>query len=146
LRRTLVAVLAFALTGALAGFYAPAKAEPKAPIDPSLAASDATLVQDEAKATSEFQRRLRAQVSVRGGLLVIVDRSGTNSGVTVVPATIMWGVDCSDSGLAVTFGTGGGDTDNGIVLQLTSAAIGDDKCLKIAPAIGDAVLAITKGN
>lgn len=128
------------------GLARPASAEPKAPIDPSLAASDTALLQDEAKATAEFQHRLRGQVTYRNGTLVIVDRSGAASGVTVVPATIMWGVDCGDSGIAVTFGAGSADTDNGIVLQLTSVAVGDDKCLRIAPALGDAVLALTKGD
>jgi hypothetical protein len=123
-----------------------ARAEPKAAVDPDLTKSDAALLQDDAKATAELQRRLRDQVSSRGGLLVIVDRSGTNPGVTVVPATIMWGVDCGESGLAVTFGTGSGDSDNGVVLQLTNATIADDKCLRIAPALGDTVLALTKGN
>lgn len=124
----------------------PAMAEPKPPVDPGLAASDKTLLQDEAKATTELQRRLRDQVHFRNGLLVIQDRSGTSPGVTVMPATVMWGIDCSDNGLAVTFGAGSGDTDNGLALQLTTAAISDDKCARIAPAIGDALLAITKGN
>ena len=124
----------------------PAGAEPKAPIDPSLAASDVALLQDEAKATAELQHRLRGQVTYRNGTLVIVDRSGATPGVTVVPATVMWGVDCGDSGIAVTFGAGSADTDNGVVLQLTSVSVDDDKCLRIAPALGDAVLALTKGN
>jgi hypothetical protein len=63
-----------------------------------------------------------------------------------MPATVMWGVDCGQDGLAVTFGAGSGDTDNGTVLQLTSADVADDKCTRIAPAIGETVLAITKGN
>jgi hypothetical protein len=124
----------------------PAMAEPKPPIDPGLAASDKALLQDEDKAATELQRRLRDQVTYRNGLIIIIDRSGLSSGVTVMPATAMWGVDCSESGLAVTFGTGSGDTDNGLVLQLTGAAISDDKCSRIAPAVGDTVLAITKGN
>jgi hypothetical protein len=144
-RRTVHAAIVLAGANVLGLPYG-AGAEPRISVDPSLAASDAALVQDEAKATAELQRRLHAQVSYRDGVLVIIDRSGTNSGVTVMPATIMWGVDCSDSGVAVTFGAGSGETDNGIVLQLTSAALSDEKCLKIAPAIGDAVLAITKGN
>jgi len=131
---------------ALAGFAMPAVAEPKAPADPDLVKSDAALLQDEAKATAELQRRLRDQVSYRNGVLVIVDRSGATTGVTVMPATVMWGVDCGDSGIGVTFGTGSGDSDNGVVLQLTSAALGDDKCLRMAPAIGEALLAITKGT
>ena len=49
-------------------------------------------------------------------------------------------------GLFVTFGTGSGDTDNGVMLKLTGTAISDDKCARIAPAIGLAVLALTKGN
>jgi hypothetical protein len=139
-RTTIAAILALAVLSL------PAWAEPRLVADPSLAASDATLLQDTAKATAELQRRLRGQVAYRNGLLVIIDRSGTTAGVTVMPATVMWGVDCSDSGIAVTFGAGSGDTDNGVVLQLTGANVGDEKCLAIAPVIGDTMLAITKGN
>ena len=124
----------------------PAAAQPKAPIDPDLVKSDTALLKDDAKAIAEFQRRLRDQVHFQNGLLVIVDRSGAATGVAVMPATVIWGIDCSDSGLAVTFGAGSGDTDNGIVLQLTGASITDDKCTRIAPAIGEAVLALTRGN
>jgi hypothetical protein len=130
----------------LAGVAPPVGAEPRIAANPSLVVSDEALLQDEAKAGAEFERRLRGQVTARDGLLVIIDRSGTSSGVTVVPASIMWGVDCSDSGLTVTFGTGSGDSDNGIVLQLTSAGISDDACTRIAPAIGQVVLAIVKGD
>ena len=130
----------------LAGLTLSAAAEPRVAADPSLVASDNTLLQDEAKATAELQRRLRDQVSSRDGMLVVIDRSGASPGVTVVPATIMWGVDCSDSGVAVTFGSGSADTDNGIVLQLTSASVSDDKCTRIAPAIGETLLALVKGN
>jgi len=130
----------------VAGIAIPTDAEPKPPSNPSLAATDSVLLQDEAKAIAELQHRLRNQVSYRNGVLVIVDRSGDTAGVTVMPATIEWGVDCDDTGIAVTFGTGSGDTDNGIVLQLTSAAVSDSQCLKIAPAVGETVLAITKGN
>jgi hypothetical protein len=136
-------VIAFA---GLAFAALPALAEPKLVVDPDLARSDTALMQDEAKATAELQHRLRDQVTNRDGLLVIIDRSGTSSGVTVMPATVMWGLDCSDGGLAITFGSGSGDTDNGIVLQLTSATISDDKCQHIAPAVGQTVLAITRGN
>jgi hypothetical protein len=131
---------------ALAALSIPAAAEPKLSPDPDLAKSDVGLLQDEAKATAELQRRLRAQVSSRGGVLIIHDSSGAAAGVTVMPATVMWGVDCGDGGVAVTFGAGSGDTENGIVLQLTSAAISDDKCTRIAPALGEVVLAIAKGD
>jgi hypothetical protein len=136
--------LALGLALAFSVAVPPAIAQPKPPLDPGLAASDKALLQDEDKAIAELQRRLRDQVRYRDGLLVIVDR--TSSGVTVMPATVMWSVDCSDTGLAVTFGSGSGETDNGLVLQLTSAAINDDKCARLAPALGAAVLAITKGN
>ena len=79
-RLTVLAVFAVA---ALSGL---AFAEPKAPVDPSLVASDTTLLQDESKATDELKRRLHAQVSYHDGVLVIIDRSGTSSGVTVMPA------------------------------------------------------------
>jgi hypothetical protein len=122
-----------------------ARAQPRLTADPGLAASDASLLQDEDKAKAELERRLRSQATYRDGVLVLIDRSGAG-GITVMPAGVMWSVECSDGGLAVTFGSGSGDTDNGIVLQLTAAAIGDDKCSRLAPAIGLAVLALTKGN
>lgn len=142
MRLSLIALAAFAIFVAVE----PAIAEPKAPADPGLVASDTTLLQDEGKATAELQRRLRAEVTNRNGVLIIVDRSIANAGVTVMSATVMWGVDCGDNGIAVTFGAGSGDTDNGTVLQLTGASVTDDKCTHIAPAIGETVLAITKGN
>lgn len=124
----------------------PAGAEPKPPVDPDLVKSDTVLLQNEDKAVPELQRRLRAQVAYRDGILVIIDRTGTTPGVTVMPASVMWAVDCSDSGISVTFGSGSGDTDNGVTLQLTGATVSDDKCTRIAPAIGAAVLSIVKGD
>jgi hypothetical protein len=138
--------LASAVAGALFLAALPAAAQPKPPGDPGLAASDKALLQDEGKAIAELQRRLRGQVSFRNGLLIIIDRSGTNTGVAVMPATVMWGIDCSDDGLSIDFGSGSGDTDNGLELQLTTASISDDKCTRIAPAIGELMLAIAKGN
>jgi hypothetical protein len=138
---TVIAVAAAVLLGSPLA----AQSQPRLTADPSLAASDATLLQDEDKAKTELERRLRNQATYRDGVLVLIDRSGAG-GITVMPATVMWSVECSDGGLAVTFGSGSGDTDNGIVLQLTGAAISDDKCGRIAPAIGLAVLALTKGN
>jgi hypothetical protein len=139
-----VSVLLF-LAVVLLGTPLAARAQPRPTADPGLAASDMALLRDEAKAILEFERRLRAQASYRDGVIVLVDRSGAG-GVTVMPATVMWSVECSDGGLAITFGSGSGDTDNGIVLTLTGAAISDDKCGRIAPAIGLLTLAITKGN
>jgi hypothetical protein len=73
--------MVIAFTG-LAFAALPALAEPKLVVDPDLARSDVALLQDEAKATAELQHRLRDQVTNRDGLLVIIDRSGTSSGVT----------------------------------------------------------------
>jgi hypothetical protein len=138
---TAIAVAAAVLLGAPLA----AQTQPRLTADPSLAASDASLLQDEDKAKTELERRLRSQATFRDGVLVLIDRSGAG-GITVMPATVMWSVECSDGGLAVTFGSGSGDTDNGVVLTLTGAAISDDKCTRLAPAIGLAVLAVTKGN
>src|SRR5215471_12231923 len=135
-RCAVIALLAAGLLGAPLAV----RAQPRLTADPSLAASDASLLQDEDKAKTELERRLRSQATYRDGVLVLIDRSGAG-GVTVMPATVMWSVECSDGGLAVNFGSGSGDTDNGIVLQLTAAAISDDKCGKLAPAVGLAVLA-----
>lgn len=135
-----------AIVGLGLGALSPAIAEPKAPADPSLIASDNALLQDEAKATAELQSRLRSEVTYRNGVLVIIDRGVANADVTVMPATVMWGIDCGQEGISVTFGAGSGDTDNGTMLQLTGADVTDGKCAHIAPAIGETLLAITKGN
>ena len=129
----------------LLGVPLAAQTQPRLKADTKQAASDASLLQDEDKAKAELERRLRNQATYHDGVLVLIDRSG-GGGVTVMPATVIWSVECSDGGLVVTFGSGSGDTDNGVVLTLTGAAINDDKCTRIAPAIGLAVLAVTKGN
>ena len=138
------ALLAAVLSVALA---APASSQPpRLTADPDLAKSDRALLQDDTKAAAEFQRRLRDQVHFRNGVLLIQDRTGGATGLTVMPATMPWGLDCGDSGIVITFGAGTGDTENGIALTLTSAALTDEKCQHIAPALGEALLAIVKGD
>jgi hypothetical protein len=136
-----------ALAGAvLLAAARPAPAQPKPTADLDHGKSDAALLQEEAKATGEFQRRLRNQVAYRNGVLVIQDLSGDTPGVVVMPATATWSIDCGDGGIGVTFGSGTGDTENGIYVQLTTAAVAYDKCQRIAPALGEAVLELSKGN
>src|SRR5206468_1836895 len=48
--------------------------------------------------------------------------------------------------MVVSLGAGSGDTDNGVALQLTSAAPTQEQCLAFAPALGQTVLAILKGE
>ena len=74
-----------------------AQTQPRLKADPSLAASDASLLQDEDKAKAELERRLRNQATYRDGVLVLIDRSG-GGGVKVMPATGIWGVECGDEG------------------------------------------------
>jgi hypothetical protein len=142
-RHRLPAILALAATLSLAA-AAPASAQPKLTADPDQSKSDTGLLQDEAKATAEFQRRVRGLVRYQNGLLIIQDRAG--NGVSVAPATIFWMVDCGEGGLTVTFGAGSADTDNGIALPLTGVTISSDTCQRMGPAIGEIVLGITKGN
>jgi hypothetical protein len=137
-----------ALAGAvLLATAPPTLSQPKPGADLDHSKSDAALLRDDAKATGELQRRLRAQVAYRNGLLIIQDNSGGDAPeVMVMPATAMWSIDCGDSGISVTFGSGTGDTENGISVQLTSAAVAADKCQRIAPALGEALVELTKGN
>src|SRR5262249_4760443 len=114
IRRLLAATLMLAAPLSLAAL--PGSAQPRLTADPDQAKSGTKLLQAGAKATAELQRRVKSQVRYQNGLLIIQDR--TASGVSVVPATIMWMVDCGEGGLAVTFGSGTGDTENGIALQL----------------------------
>jgi len=135
---------AIAVIVATALGLAAAQAEPRLGADRGK--DDAALLRDEAKAGPELQRRLRDQVALKDGLLVIQDRSATTPSVTVMPQSVMWSVDCSESGLAVTFGSGSGETDNGVSLQLTAAAPNQEQCLALAPALGQTVVAILKGE
>jgi hypothetical protein len=125
---------------------APALAGPKAPIDPDQARNDAALLQDDGAAMKAMQQRLRDLVGFRNGLLVVAESSGGSASVTVFPATVPWSVVCDDSGLSVTFGAGTGDTDNGIAVTLTAVAVPADKCLKLAPAVGETMLALSRGQ
>jgi hypothetical protein len=137
---------AFVVAATLFALAAPAEAGPKAPIDPDQARSDAALLQDEGAAAKAFQQRLRDLVAMRNGLFVIAESSAGTASVTVFPATVPWSVVCDDSGLSVTFGAGTGDTDNGIAVTLSSVPIPADKCLKLAPAVGETVLALSRGQ
>jgi len=121
----------------------PALAQPKLNVDRK---DDAALLRDERKAIAEFQRRLRDQVSLKNGLLIIQDRGASGASLFIVPPTAFWSVDCSEAGIAVTFGAGSGDTDNGIALQLTGAAATQEQCVAMAPPIGQTLLAIIKGE
>src|SRR5215475_8995996 len=121
-RKRVHRICALVAAAVLLGMPLQAQTQPRPKPDPSQPAPDASLLQDEDKAKAELERRLRYQATYRDGVLVVIDRSGSG-GVTVMPASVMWSVECSDGGLAVNFGSGSGDTDNGIVLQLTAAAI-----------------------
>lgn len=137
-------ILAISLALAMPGAGS-ASAGPRPTAEPAQGKNDTELLRDDAKATAEFQRRLRDQVSARNGLVIIEDHSADWS-VTVMPATALWAVDCSDTGLAVTFGAGTGETDNGVAVQLTATALTAEKCRAYAPAIAEALQAILKGE
>ena len=140
--RTLPAAIALILVG----LATQAMAQPRLPPDPGLARADATLLQNESGAIAEFQRRLRDEVRYQNGLLIIQDRAIAQSGVTVVPATIMWSLECGDSGVSVTFGAGTGETENGIAVQLSATPVPAEQCQRIAPSLGETLLAIARGN
>jgi len=117
----------------------PVWAQPR-PVDRK---DDAALLRDEAKAIPEMQRRLRDLAALKDGL-VIQDLAASGANLMVMPPTAFWSVDCGEAGISVTFGTGNGDTDNGITLQLTSVAVSQERCVAMAPPIGRT--AILKGE
>ena len=63
------------------------------------------LLRDPARATPELERRLRKQVRYSNGLLLIEDP--ILHGVTTLPATAGWAIDCDMLGVRVTFGATG---------------------------------------
>ncbi|HEX3882733.1 MAG TPA: hypothetical protein VHW66_08750 [Stellaceae bacterium] len=105
---------------------------------PLALAPAATFAQSEA----DMQRVLREQVRYQNGLLVFRDKAG----VTVAPATIAWTLDCGEGGVGVTLGSGTGDTENGLAISLGTGPQTEEQCQTLAPSLGAAMLAITRGN
>jgi hypothetical protein len=103
------------------------------------------LLQDEAKATTEFETRLRKQVHLNGGVLVIRDAE-LSDWVSVAPASTIWIVNCGPYGLDVSFGAVSGENNGDSSVTLTRASIPAEECERIATSIGETVLAITRGN
>src|SRR5438128_1990910 len=85
------------------------------------------LLQDEAKATTEYQRRLREQVQHHAGVLVIRETDLPDR-VSVVPASTMWIIDCGPTGLDVNFGAPSGENGGGPSITLTGASIPPEAC------------------
>jgi len=106
---------------------------------------DLDLLQDEASATTEFERRLREQVHFRDGVLVIRDEE-LPDWISVVPASILWIINCGPTGLIVSFGPAPSVKDSGPVLNLTWATVPAEMCEQIAVAVGETLLAITHGE
>ncbi len=104
----------------------------------------ALLAQNEAAGiTLEMQQQLRATVHYQNGLLVIRERGG----VTVEAGeTIQWTIDCGDGGVGVTFSAPVYRRNrNGTAIQLsTGDAVADDQCQRVAPAVGETLLAISR--
>jgi hypothetical protein len=63
------------------------------------------LLRDPARAAPELEKRLRGQVHYSNGLLLIEDP--ILHGITTLPATTGWAIDCGILGVAVTFGATG---------------------------------------
>jgi hypothetical protein len=95
-----------------------------------------------AQSEADMQRVLREQIRYQNGLLVFRDKGG----VTVAPATIPWTLDCGEGGVGVTLGSGTGDTENGLAISLATGPMTEEQCQTLAPSLGAAMLAITRGN
>ncbi len=108
--------------------------------------AEAALMADPLRAGPELERRLREHVSSREGMLIVSDTLPGIPTVYVLPMSAMWVVSCDILGLSVAFGPGSGEYDNSVNVDLTPVPISEPQCRDLAPAIGQKILAITRGN
>ena len=103
------------------------------------------LLRDPRGAGPELEQRLRKQVHYSGGLLLIEDP--VLHGITTLPATIGWEIDCNNWGVSVTFGATG---ENGAGTEERLVPLGtrieNNVCRGISEAVGAAVLRLTSGQ
>jgi hypothetical protein len=104
-----------------------------------------SLLRDPARAAPELEKRLRGQVHYSNGLLLIEDP--ILHGITTLPATTGWAIDCGILGVAVTFGATG---ENGAGTEVNLVPIGTSisnyTCRGISEVVGAAVLRLTNGQ
>jgi hypothetical protein len=103
------------------------------------------VLRDPAQASTELERRLRKRVRYSNGLLLIEDP--VLHGVTTVPATIAWSIDCGELGISVTFGATG-ESGAGAQVDLVSLGtrVSNSSCRRISEAVGATVLQLTSGQ
>jgi|SRR5579864_4819176 len=102
-------------------------------------------LRDPARAGPELERRLRKQVRYSNGLLLIEDP--ILHGITTLPATTEWAIDCGVLGVAVTFGATG---ENGAGTEVNLVPIGTTisnyACRGVSEVLGAAILRLTSGQ
>lgn len=91
-------------------------------------------------------KRLRGWVRYSNGLLLIEDP--ILHGITTLPATTGWAIDCGDFfGVAVTFGaTGENGSGTEVNLVPIGTSISNYACRGISEVLGAAVLRLTSGQ
>jgi hypothetical protein len=96
------------------------------------------LLRDPARAAPELEKRLRRWVRYSNGLLLIEDP--ILHGITTLPATAGWSIDCDTSMVEVTFAS------TLVNLVPWGTNIQKSACPKISDLLGQAVLRLTGGQ
>jgi hypothetical protein len=112
-------------------------------------AAEAGLMADLRTAGPELKRRLAEQVRRSGRLFIVGANLGaSNFSITAMPLSTPWAVECSSSGLTVTFGgwssgdisEGDGEVSADVALSLTSTRLSEQLCAEFVSLIGEALV------
>lgn len=116
-------------------------------------ARESQLLADPAIALPELVRRLRAAVSMRGGLIVLKSQFGR--GIAILPAGTPWVVICDPAQISVHFGSAVAEHDGSVsiadalnvpLIFSVAAAIPGETCAELGLAVGKEIQAIIGGN
>jgi hypothetical protein len=112
-------------------------------------AAEARLMADFRVAGPELKRRLAERVRRSGRLLILGPFPGaSNFSITAMPLSTPWAVECSSSGLTVTFGgwssgnvdEGSGEISPDFALSLTVTRPSEELCVEFVSLIGEALV------
>jgi hypothetical protein len=113
-------------------------------------AAEQEMLSDPLRASAEFDRRLRSQVSVRGGLIIVRNAPIENSVTYILPASAPWVISCG-YGFIIHFGTAidgtEGYTSNLVQLDLAHGLeIPPSTCNELGPLVGETLLSMLRIN
>ena len=142
------AILATAFATATCGENRQAQQKGTAQATPAKIEADKQLLADPAHAGPEIERRLRAQLKVTDGLL-IVRNPASGFATYILPANSSWVVSCGLSGITIDFGNAVSPDEPGNVAHLDlalGAGVSSKVCDEVGPMVGKTLQSILAGK